>query len=204
MKDGAGQTGNASEQRATEGQTPNQQTGRIGQSENGAGPTEQSKPAGQQIQPGQRASQRPNAQQLGAQGRAGARQGAATPAQTGAQATRQQPLQGQARAQGAAISPDQQARIRDTVRNDHAARIDHADFGLNVGAVVPRSERLAVLPSNVVAIVPRYRGYKFVIVEDDIVIVDPRTYRVAAVIPETGEPGVAPGIVAPRAGGPCG
>jgi Protein of unknown function (DUF1236) len=101
------------------------------------------------------------------------------------------------------MSPDQEARIRDRVRSEHSARVGRADFGLNVGAVVPRSERLAVLPEDVVTIAPRFRGYKFVIVEDEIVIVDPRTYRVAAVIPEAGGPGVesrGPGL---EPGGPA-
>jgi hypothetical protein len=90
------------------------------------------------------------------------------------------------------ISPDQEARIREGVRNENSARADRYDFGRNVGALVPRGERLAALPPGVVAIVPQYRGYKFVIVEDDIVIVDPRTYRVAAVIPEARGPGFGP------------
>ncbi len=117
------------------------------------------------------------------------------------QETRRQPP-GWERAQGLALSPDQQDRIRDTVRNDKIAR---RNSWRNVGAVVPRGERLAVLPGEVVAIVPQYRGYRFAIVEEDIVIVDPRTYRVVAVIPERAEPRPEPGgpIGGPRGpGGP--
>ncbi len=100
------------------------------------------------------------------------------------------------------MSPDQEARIRDRVRTAGSARADHADFGLNVGAAVPRGARLAVLPPDVVTIVPRFRGYKFVIVEDEIVIVDPRTYRVAAVIPEATGPGFEPAGPGPERAGP--
>ncbi|HXZ17281.1 MAG TPA: DUF1236 domain-containing protein [Roseiarcus sp.] len=109
-------------------------------------------------------------------------------------------MPGEPRAQGSAlISPDQEAGIRDSVRNDRSA---HADFGLAVGSVVPRGQRLAILPDDAVSIAPRFRGYKFVIVEDEIVIVDPRTYRVAAVIPEAGGPGLEPGGPDVEPGGP--
>jgi len=178
MKQGA-------EQKGTQGEP---RTGAI--EEHGANP--QGRAAEQRLQQGQR----PYAQQRampGAQQRGALPQGQATPVHPGGPAARQQLTQGQTRTPGSAMmSPDQEARIRDRVRTQGSARAGHADFGLNVGAVVPRSERLAVLPPDVVTIVPRFRGYKFVIVEDEIVIVDPRTYRVAAVIPEAGGPSFEP------------
>ncbi|MFY9655076.1 MAG: DUF1236 domain-containing protein [Methylocystis sp.] len=155
---------------------------------------------GRGLQQGQRPhAQRPFAQhpyaarpaQPREEGRGPARQGAMGQERPGAQGAFRGPSPGGAAARGV-ISPDQEARIRDGVRNENAARADRYDFGRNVGAIVPRAERLAVLPPEVVAIVPQYRGYKFVIVEDDIVIVDPRTYRVAAVIPEARGPGFEP------------
>ncbi len=92
--------------------------------------------------------------------------------------------QGQAAAQG--LTQDQADKIRDALANSNSARVDQANFGLNVGASVPRDERLEPLPSQVVNIDPRLTGDKFLIVQDDIVIVDPRTNRVVALIPETG------------------
>jgi len=156
-------------------------------------------------EPGQRPYAERGATKPGGPGATTTQRGEATPTPPG-----------QARTEGAAISPEQQAWIRDKVRNDDSARIDHPDFGLNVGAVVPRSEHLAVLPEDIITIAPRFRGYGFLIVEDDIVIVDPQTYRVAAVIPEAdgpapigpgpgpGGPGARPGGPGPRPGGPCG
>jgi len=215
MKQGAEQPGTTGERGATQGQASEQERERAGQSgvseqRNATGAAGQGKTTGaaeqgNAAQYGQHPYGQDRGARQGAQQRGNMRNGQAASPQPGAQATRQQ-LQGQARTQGAAISPDKQARIRDTVRNNSAARIDHADFGLNVGAVVPRSEHLAVLPPNAVAIAPQYRGYRFVIVEDDIVIVDPRTYRVAAIIPETGGPvpGPGPGGPGPRPVSPCG
>jgi Protein of unknown function (DUF1236) len=149
-------------------------------------------------EPGQRPYAERGATEPAGPGATTTQRGEATPMQSDPAQTKP----GQARTEGAAISPAQQAWIRDKVRNDNSARIDRADFGLNVGAVVPRSERLAVLPEDIVTIAPRFRGYGFLIVKDDIVIVDPQTYRVAAVIPEAGGPApVGPG---PRPGSPCG
>jgi hypothetical protein len=209
---GAEQKGITGEHSTTQGQTLEENREHAGQTglgtEEGQGANPQGKAAEQRLEQSQQPyaqGQRPYAQhrgaQPGAQQRGTMRQGQTAPAQPGGSAARQQWTQGQARAQGS-ISPDQQARIRDRVRNEHSARAGHADFGLNVGAVVPRSERLAVLPEDVVTIAPRFRGYKFVIVEDEIVIVDPRTYRVAAIIPEAGGPGVEPSGPAPLLGGP--
>jgi Protein of unknown function (DUF1236) len=48
--------------------------------------------------------------------------------------------------------------------------------------VVPRTVRIFDLPPDIVTIVPAYRGYKYVIVEEEILIIDPRTLRIIAVL----------------------
>jgi Protein of unknown function (DUF1236) len=40
-----------------------------------------------------------------------------------------------------------------------------------------------VLPEEIVRIVPQYRGFDYFLVEDEIVIVDPRTLEIVAIIP---------------------
>ena len=57
---------------------------------------------------------------------------------------------------------------------------------LSVGTAVPRDVRLSTLPADVVEIVPQYRGYSFVLVKDEIVIVEPSSYKIVAVMPYTG------------------
>jgi hypothetical protein len=39
------------------------------------------------------------------------------------------------------------------------------------------------LPVRVVEYVPQYRDYEYILVGDEILIVDPRTFRIVAVIP---------------------
>jgi hypothetical protein len=40
-----------------------------------------------------------------------------------------------------------------------------------------------VLPEEIVRIVPQYLGFDYFLVEDEIVIVDPRTLEIVAIIP---------------------
>ena len=66
------------------------------------------------------------------------------------------------------------------------APINKVNFSLSVGTVVPRDVRFQPLPADVVEILPQYRGYSFLVVRDDIVIVEPSTYKIVDVLPRTG------------------
>ena len=52
-----------------------------------------------------------------------------------------------------------------------------------VCARVPRDVHIAVLPEDIVSVVPEYRGFDYVLVGDSILIVDPVTLEIVAVIP---------------------
>jgi hypothetical protein len=56
----------------------------------------------------------------------------------------------------------------------------------NKRAVIPRDIHLQTLPSDVVEVVPQYRGYDFLVVRDEIVIVEPSTYKIVTVLPRSG------------------
>jgi hypothetical protein len=54
---------------------------------------------------------------------------------------------------------------------------------VGVGVTLPRTGvQYRTVPKQIVSIIPRFRGYRYIIVEDDIVIIDPKTYRVVYVI----------------------
>jgi hypothetical protein len=84
------------------------------------------------------------------------------------------------------LNERQETRIRDTIMRHGPRTATNVNFSVSVGATVPRHVHLATLPSDVVEIVPRYRGYKYVVVRDEIVIVDPHTYKVVTVIDRSG------------------
>jgi hypothetical protein len=92
----------------------------------------------------------------------------------------------------AALSAPQRTRLVQTIKESrNLNRVRRADFRVAVGSRLPRRFHLAPLPLAFFAIVPEYRGYEYVYVEDDddIVIVDPDSYTVVDVIPASAEPG---------------
>ncbi|HEY2134885.1 MAG TPA: DUF1236 domain-containing protein [Xanthobacteraceae bacterium] len=81
------------------------------------------------------------------------------------------------------LSPEQKTRIHQVIIGDRAApRVASANFQLNVGVRVPHDVRLAPLPPTLVEIEPRWRGFEYFLVGDEIVIVDPHTLEIVAVI----------------------
>jgi hypothetical protein len=82
------------------------------------------------------------------------------------------------------LSQDQRTKIKDViVRDRDVARVPSASFSLSVGATVPRTVHVRVLPSDVVTIVPEYRGFDYVVVGDQLLIIDPVTMEIVAILP---------------------
>jgi hypothetical protein len=68
------------------------------------------------------------------------------------------------------------------VKERSAPRVDRVDFSVSVGTRVPRSVRFVRVPSRIVEIEPSWRGYDYFMVGDQIVIVDPRSMEIVAVV----------------------
>jgi Protein of unknown function (DUF1236) len=92
--------------------------------------------------------------------------------------------QGKEQRQGGAVTLNtrQQTSVVAALRNESVQRFDRADFAISVGTIVPAFVALNPLPESVVEIVPQYRGYDFVMVRDEIVIVEPRTRHIVTVL----------------------
>ena len=60
-------------------------------------------------------------------------------------------------------------------------RVTNVDFSVSVGTVVPRTVKLVVVPSVLVEIYPQYRGRKYFVYEEQIIIVDD-DFKIVAVI----------------------
>jgi hypothetical protein len=82
----------------------------------------------------------------------------------------------------AALSTEQHAKIRDTLRNGTAEHLTNVQFSTAVGEVVPGTVRLYILPISIIEYAPQYRDYEYILVGDDILIIDPSTLRIVAVI----------------------
>lgn len=93
----------------------------------------------------------------------------------------------QGRVQGnVSLTSQQRTRIHNIVLSRNFTsrfRVTNITFDIRIGVVVPRSFHLFVVPEEFVVIVPRFRGFLFFIVEEEIVLVDPVTFEIVAIIP---------------------
>lgn len=83
---------------------------------------------------------------------------------------------------GAKLSSEQRTQISTTIKQQNVAPVTNVNFNVSIGTRVPRDVSFHVLPSSVVTIYPQWRGYKFVMVREEIVIVDPNTYEIVEII----------------------
>jgi hypothetical protein len=89
--------------------------------------------------------------------------------------------------QSVQLNNEQRTKISQTVRekNVNLRTVNRSDinFSINVGTVVPRTVTLYPLPAPIIAIVPAYRGYLYIVVDGDLLIIHPTTHEIVAVIP---------------------
>jgi hypothetical protein len=84
---------------------------------------------------------------------------------------------------GAKLTSEQRTKITTEFRNEHVAPVDNVNFSVSVGTRVPREGvSFHQLPSNVVTIYPEWRGYEYILVRHQIVVIDPNTYEIVAVL----------------------
>jgi len=85
------------------------------------------------------------------------------------------------------LNTEQRSRIHDVFVRDRSRfdrfRVSRVDFDVRPGVRIPRHVHLFSVPSDIVSVVPAYRGYRFFYYEDELVIVDPVTLEIVAVIP---------------------
>ncbi|MFZ0205378.1 MAG: DUF1236 domain-containing protein, partial [Roseiarcus sp.] len=78
------------------------------------------------------------------------------------------------------ISRENASRISENlVRQGHR---ENVNVNINVGAPLPTDVALLPLPPDVVELAPEYRGYEYVLVNDEIVFVNPSTRDVVGMI----------------------
>jgi hypothetical protein len=99
----------------------------------------------------------------------------------GATDARSQTTTGQAGA-GAKLSTEQRTKITTVIRGQHVQPLNNVNFSISVGTRVPRDVRFHALPTEVVTVYPEWRGYEYILVNDQIVVVDPRTFEIVAVL----------------------
>jgi hypothetical protein len=63
--------------------------------------------------------------------------------------------------------------------------VTNVNFAIAVGVVIPATVELYEVPTEVVQVVPEYSRYRYFVVGNQIVIVEPSARRVVAVVDRT-------------------
>jgi hypothetical protein len=81
------------------------------------------------------------------------------------------------------LTTEQRTTIRQKVLTSAAPRVSgHVNFDIRVGVVVPRTVRVAPVPVTLVEIEPQWRGYMYFVSGDEIIVVEPGSLRIVAVL----------------------
>ncbi|MBV9218591.1 MAG: DUF1236 domain-containing protein [Methylobacteriaceae bacterium] len=80
------------------------------------------------------------------------------------------------------LDPQRASSLHDRlVRTGGEERTD-VNVNLSIGMAIPETVRVRELPPEIVTEYPEFRGYDYVVVRDEIIIVEPRTKKVVEVI----------------------
>jgi len=88
---------------------------------------------------------------------------------------------GQGAAGAAMLSTEQRTRIS-TILRQHKVASEHLNVTVAVGTRVPASVHLYPLPVEVIDISPEWRGFDYIMVGDEILVIDPATRDIVAII----------------------
>jgi hypothetical protein len=81
------------------------------------------------------------------------------------------------------VTTEQKTRIRTVFSRHHVEPARNLNVSVNVGVRLPHSVHLYPVPEDIVLIVPDYRGYEYIMLDDNrVAIVDPDTFEVVDII----------------------
>jgi hypothetical protein len=81
------------------------------------------------------------------------------------------------------VTPEQKTVIRQTIiNNNNAPRVSSLNFSIGVGVAVPTSITFAPLPPTILSLYPSWQAYHYFVYQEELVIVDPVTRQIIAVI----------------------
>jgi Protein of unknown function (DUF1236) len=93
---------------------------------------------------------------------------------------------GQGAAAGSAkLSTEQRTKITSVIKQQKAVRVDASklNISISVGARIPdRGVHFYPLPQEVFVIYPEWRGYDYILVGDQILVIDPRSHEIVAIL----------------------
>jgi Protein of unknown function (DUF1236) len=89
---------------------------------------------------------------------------------------------GQGAAAGSAkLSTEQSTKITTIIRQQKVEPA-HLNVSVRVGTQVPQNVRFYPLPAEVIVIYPEWRGYDYILVGNQILVINPRTHKIVAIL----------------------
>ena len=88
---------------------------------------------------------------------------------------------GQGAAGAAMLSTEQRTKITSIIRG-HKVAPAHLNVSISVGTRIPDRVHLYALPTEVVDVYPEWRGYDYILVGDQILVIDPDSHEIVAIL----------------------
>ena len=79
------------------------------------------------------------------------------------------------------LSSEQRSKIATIFRQHKVGSVD-LDIPVRLGAQVPPSVHYYPVPTDVVEVYPEWRGYDYIMVGDETLIIDPHTHEIVAIL----------------------
>ena len=89
---------------------------------------------------------------------------------------------GQGSAAGAARLSGEQRSKMTTIFKQHRVKPTHLNVSIRVGTRVPRNVHFYRLPMEVYGIYPEWRGYDYILVGNEILVINPVTHEIVAIL----------------------
>lgn len=80
------------------------------------------------------------------------------------------------------LTTQQRTKISTTIKQQNVKPVTKVNFSIAIGTTVPRDMTLHALPTTVIEVYPAWRGYQYILVEDEILVIDPATFRIVAIL----------------------
>jgi len=123
------------------------------------------------------AAMKPNSKSSAAEGKAGTSSKSSGSADKSKRSTT-----GQGSAAGSARLSGEQRSKMTTIFKRHRVKPTHLNVSIRVGIRVPKSVHFYPLPMEVYEIYPEWRGYDYILVGDEILVINPRTHKIVAIL----------------------
>lgn len=81
------------------------------------------------------------------------------------------------------LPQEQRSKLHETVARGNLHRLEGVNLVLAIGTRIPDVINVYSLPESIVAIIPQYRGFKYVIIQNEMIIVNPDTREIVAILP---------------------